>query len=268
MSEDPSFRTDLYQGTARDYDSFRLPYPPSLVDDLRSRARLTGTERLLDVACGTGQAAFALSAEFDDITALDQEPGSVVFGRAKAEVLGLTHIRWQVGTAEEAPVPGPFDMVAIGNAFHRLRRQRVAERALAWLRSGGYVALLWGGNPTEGDRDWQELLRAVMVDWLGRTGDRLPANWQEAMVRDPHEQILSRVGFNYEGSHDFAIRHVWTIETLTGYLYSTSILSRQALGDLARSFEEDLSVRMLRSHPTGRFEQDVRFSYQLAQKPD
>jgi hypothetical protein len=88
------------------------------------------------------------------------------------------------------------------------------------------------------------------------------------MARDPHEQILSRVGFTYEGSHDFAIRHVWTIETLTGYLYSTSILSRHALGDVAHAFEEDLSVRMLRCHPTGRFEQDVRFSYQLAQKPD
>ncbi|HUY22950.1 MAG TPA: class I SAM-dependent methyltransferase [Acidimicrobiales bacterium] len=268
MSEDPSFRTDLYQGTARDYDSFRLPYPPSLVDDLRSRARLTGTGRLLDLACGTGQIAFALCAEFDEITALDQEPGSVAFGQAKAEALRLAHIRWQVGTAEEADVPGPFDMVAIGNAFHRLRRQRVAERALSWLRSGGYVALLWGGNPSEGASDWQEVLRAVMVDWLGRTGDRLPADWEEAMARDPHEQVLSRVGFNYEGSHDFAVRHVWTIETLTGYLYSTSILSRQALGDLAHSFENDLSDRILRCHPNGRLEQDVRFSYQLAQKPD
>ena len=176
MSEDPSFRTDLYQGTARDYDSFRLPYPTSLVDDVRSRARLWGTGRLLDLACGTGQVAFALSTAFGEITALDQEPQTVAFGRAKAEAMRLTHIRWEVGTAEETAVPGPFDMVAIGNAFHRLRRRHVAERALAWLRPGGYLALLWGGNPTEGPSDWQEAFRAVMVDWLGRTGDRLPAD--------------------------------------------------------------------------------------------
>jgi hypothetical protein len=87
------------------------------------------------------------------------------------------------------------------------------------------------------------------------------------MARDSHEQVLRRVGFSYEGSHDFSIPHVWTIETLTGYLYSTSVLSRQALGDLAPLFEEDLSMRMLRCRPNGSFEQAVRFSYQLAQKP-
>jgi len=159
-------------------------------------------------------------------------------------------------------------MFAIGNAFHRLRRQRVAERALSWLRSGGYAVLLWGGNPSEGASDCQEVLRSVMVDWLGRSGDRLPADWEEAMARDPHEQVLIRAGFSYEGSHDFAIPHVWTIETLTGYLYSTSILSRQALRGLAPSFEKDLSVRMLRCRPDGKFHQAVRFSYQLAKKPD
>jgi SAM-dependent methyltransferase len=268
MNEDPSFRTDLYRGTARDYDSFRLPYPSSLVDDLRFRAGLRGTGRLLDLACGTGQIAFALSTAFDQIVALDQEAGTVAYGQAKSENLGFANIGWQVGTAEEADVPGLFDMVAIGNAFHRLRRQRVAERALSWLRSGGYAALLWGGNPSEGTGDWQEVLRAVMVDWFGRTGDRLPAEWEEAMARDSHEQVLVRVGFSYQGSHDFSIRHVWTIETLTGYLYSTSVLSRQALGDRAPLFEEDLSVRMLRCRPNDEFEQAVRFSYQLAQKPD
>ena len=107
-----------------------------------------------------------------------------------------------------------------------------------------------------------------MVDWFGRTGDRLPADWEEAMARDSHEQVLKRVGFIYQGSHDFSIRHVWTIEALTGYLYSTSVLSRQALGDRAHLFEEDLSVRMLRCRPNDKFEQAVRFSYQLAQKPD
>jgi ubiquinone/menaquinone biosynthesis C-methylase UbiE len=164
MNEDPSFRTDLYRGTARDYDSFRLPYPPALLDDLRSRAGLSGTGRLLDVASGTGQIACALSTAFDQIVALDQEQGTVAFGQAKNDALGCTNIAWQVGTAEDVNVSGSFDMVAIGNAFHRLRRQRVAERALSWLRSGGYAALLWGGNPSEGTSDWQKVLRAVIVD--------------------------------------------------------------------------------------------------------
>ncbi len=268
MSNDPPFRRDLYRGTAQDYDRFRLRYPPPLLDDLRFRAGLSGTGRLLDLACGTGQIAFALSTDFDEVVALDQEPESVAFGQSKAEALGLQHTKWVVGTAEEADVAGTFDVVTIGNAFHRVRRQRVAERALSWLRPGGHMALLWGGNPVDGGSDWQEVLRAVMTDWLDRIGEeRLPAGWEEAMARGPHEHVLSCAGFNYEGSHDFAIQNVWTVETLIGFLYSTSILSRHALGDLAPSFEDDLSERILGCRPDGTFEQTVRFSYQLARKP-
>jgi SAM-dependent methyltransferase len=265
---DPPFRTDLYRGTARDYDRFRLPYPVPLLDDLRSRAGLSGTGRLLDLACGTGQITFVLNTDFDEVVALDQEPESIAFGRAKAEGLGCTHIEWVVGVAEEVDLAGPFDMIAIGNAFHRLRRRRVAERALSWLRPGGYLALLWGGNPMEGAGDCQQVLRAITVEWLDRMGEeRLPTGWAEAMAREPHERVLSRAGLSYEGGYDFSERHVWTIESLLGFLHSSSLLSRHALGDLAPSFEDDLSERMLRCRPHGTFEQAVRFSYQLARKP-
>ena len=33
MTEEPRFRTDLYRGTASDYDRFRPPYPDQLLDD-------------------------------------------------------------------------------------------------------------------------------------------------------------------------------------------------------------------------------------------
>ena len=265
---DPSFRTDLYRGTARDYERFRLPYPRRLFDDLRSRAGLTGKGRLLDLACGTGQITFPLSADFDEVVALDQEPESVAFGRAKAEALGLTHTEWLVGTAEDADLTGPFDMITIGNAFHRIQRQRVAERVVAWLRPGGHLALLWGGIPSAGADDWQQALQAIIVEWLDRIGgERLPTGWEEAMTRDPHERVLARVGLTYLGSHDFALPQVWTTETLLGFLYSSSLLSRQALGQRSSEFEDDLSTRMLACRPDGRFEQVVPFSYQLARKP-
>ena len=54
---DLEFRRDLYRGTARDYDRFRVPYPRSLVDDLAERSGAACRGRLLDLACGTGQVA-------------------------------------------------------------------------------------------------------------------------------------------------------------------------------------------------------------------
>jgi hypothetical protein len=54
MEPTPQFRPDLYQGTAQYNDRYRVPYPASLLDDLVARAGVSGTGRLLDIACGTG----------------------------------------------------------------------------------------------------------------------------------------------------------------------------------------------------------------------
>ena len=48
--------------------------------------------------------------------------------------------------AEELSAPEQaFDLVTIGNAFHRLPREAVARGILGWLKPGGFLALLWGG---------------------------------------------------------------------------------------------------------------------------
>ena len=127
---DLEFRRDLFQGTARDYDRFRVPYPRSLIDDLAVRSGATGRGRLLDLACGTGQVTFALASRFGEVWAVDQEPDMTSLVRQKARSAGLGHIRVLTSAAEDLQAPeGFFDLVAIGNAFHRLPRAAVAASA-------------------------------------------------------------------------------------------------------------------------------------------
>ncbi len=84
----PQFRSDLYQGTAHYYDRYRLPYPALLIDDLVTRAALSGTGRLLDLACGPGRVTFPLSEHFADVLAIDQEEESVSYAQALAAERG------------------------------------------------------------------------------------------------------------------------------------------------------------------------------------
>src|SRR6478735_5327699 len=95
------YRKDLFRGTAESYDRFRLPYPAELIDDLRARVLLRRTGRLLDLACGTGQIAFALAADFAEVWAVDQEAEMIDFGERKAQRLGVTNIRWIAAAAED-----------------------------------------------------------------------------------------------------------------------------------------------------------------------
>jgi len=80
--------------------------------------------------------------------------------RAKARAAGLADLQADVSSAEDLPVPAhSLDLIAVGNAFHRLPRQAVAANA---LRPGGYLALAWGGSPWHGDSPWQLALTGLM----------------------------------------------------------------------------------------------------------
>jgi tRNA/tmRNA/rRNA uracil-C5-methylase (TrmA/RlmC/RlmD family) len=75
------YRTDLSRGTAFFYDRFRPPYPQNLLDDLCERVPVSGNGRLVDLACGTGQIAFALAGRFAEVWAVDQEEEFAASGR-------------------------------------------------------------------------------------------------------------------------------------------------------------------------------------------
>jgi ubiquinone/menaquinone biosynthesis C-methylase UbiE len=269
VSSGPEFRSDLYRGTARFYDEFRVPYPDRLLDDLRIRARITGAGRLLDLACGTGQITFGLRSSFTEVWAVDQEPEMVEFARAKARSDGVDNVRWIAGRAEDVDAEGSFELVAIGNAFHRLPRRAVAESARRGLVAGGHLALLWSNPPWDGNQEWQRVMADAMRDWTreAKATDRVPANLFRHLAEEPHTTVLASAGFTAVGQFDFEIPYDWSVETLTGFLYSTSVLSQPTLGRNVPAFERDLRERLLAVGPDGVFHEEISFSYTLARRP-
>jgi SAM-dependent methyltransferase len=269
---DPQFRSDLYQGAARDYERFRLGYPQSLIEDLRRR--VPGTGRLLDLACGTGQLSFALRGSFAQIWAVDQEPDMIAVVREKALASGAEEIHAEVAAAESADLPtAAFDLVAIGNAFHRMRRDTVAGNAARWLRPGGYLALVWGGSPFPGDAPWQRALHELMERWqqraLAHTGGaaRVPAGWEQARATRPDRQVLAEAGFEPAGHWQFWTEKNWAPDELCGFLFATAGLTRLALADLAPEFERDLRTELGAYTSDGRLRQLTDFEYELARRP-
>jgi ubiquinone/menaquinone biosynthesis C-methylase UbiE len=266
MDDNVSFRRDLYRGTAAYYDRFRLPYPHDLIEELVARTAADGEGRLLDLACGTGQIAFALHPHYDDVWAVDQELEMVSLGRAKAERIGTDNIRWYRGAAERFEAPDRwFELVTIGNAFHRLPRRAVAARAYRWLEPGGHLALLWSDTPWRGSAAWQTALNSTLERWQEKAGatDRIPPLAEEERAEHPDEEILHDAGFSPVGSVNVSRPHLWTPETLIGFVYSTSFLSRAALGEHGDEFEEDLRRQLTAYVPEGLCPQTIGFACQI-----
>jgi len=269
MPDPVEFRSDLYRGTASYYDRYRLSYPTELISDLVARASLDGAGRLLDVACGTGQLAFALQPFVAEVVGIDQEQDMVDFASAKASSRGLPKMQWVTRRAEEFSAAKPFDLATIGNAFHRLPRSVVAERARQWLAPGGHLALVESSAAHSGPAPWQRVLDDCAKGWAERVGenDRVPEGWDTDIARRPHAAVLAAAGFNVVGRYDFVDLHDWTLDELVGFLYSTSFFPRAALGARAVEFEADLAQRLFAVEPSGVFREEITAGYDLAIAP-
>lgn len=231
-----SFDADLYSDAAGDYDRYRLPYPPALLASLLGR--VSGRSRLMDLACGTGQLAFALCSHFSSTWAVDQEPSMVSAVAAR----NVASVRPVAAAAESLSAPAfAFDLIVIGNAFHRLPRERVAALAKSWLRPGGALALCWSDSPWAGAEPWQEEFRAVIASWRSRLGERLPAGWDAG---PSHEAVLTAAGFPPPSRFTVVVPHRWTALSLAGFVYSTSFLPRSLFGDRTAEFESELAERL------------------------
>jgi SAM-dependent methyltransferase len=270
LDDQVRFATDLYRGTAGYYDRYRLPYPEAMTTDLIRRSRASGHGRLLDLACGTGQLAFPLRPWFTGVWAVDREPDMVEAVRRKAAAAGAGEVRAAVSDAERLDAePGYFELVVIGNAFHRLDRDLTAARVLRWLSPGGCLALCWSSSPWAGGEDWQRALSAVVDRWraaLG-AGHRVPAGWDAARQRRPDARVLSEAGFEAAGRYEFTAGHRWSLPELAGHVRSTSVLPPAVLGGHAAAFDADLAASLGPYGDGGVFTETVSFAYDLARKP-
>lgn len=254
-----SFAPDLYAGTAEYYARYRVPYPQAMLEELLDRLEQT-PDRGLDLACGTGQVALALAPYVRELLAIDQEPEMIEVARAAADRAGVDNVRWQVGRGEEliAPVDA-FDLITIGNAFHRLDRSLIAERARDWLAPGGALALLQSDTFWTGAEPWQRLVVDIVAKWTeGR-----PSYSFAAGPRRTHEDVLREAGYDVE-KHEFSVPHTWRLDEIVGFLYSTSVASRSALGDRVEAFEADLRQALLNHDSSGKYAETMQFAFILA----
>lgn len=114
-----------------------------VADHLVRAARIRTGERVLDVACGTGNTALAAAMRGAVVTGLDLTPELIAFATQRAAAEGHPEIDWRVGDCEALPFgAASFDVLtsSCGLMFAPDQRQVAAELARV-VRPGGRVAI-------------------------------------------------------------------------------------------------------------------------------
>lgn len=105
-------------------------------------ARVESSDRVLDVACGTGISSITARHAGAGVVGLDLTPSLLDEAREQAEAAGVRGIEWREGDAEALPFgDGEFDVVlsSFGHMFAPRPEAAIGEM-LRVLRPGGRIA--------------------------------------------------------------------------------------------------------------------------------
>jgi len=128
--------------TADEYSQIARGIQP-VADHVVRSGRIRAGERVLDLACGTGNTALMARARGARVTGLDLTPELLTIARQRAAEEGYEDMTWKLGNAEELPfADGAFDVVISSCGLMFAPNQaKVATEIARVTRRGGRIAI-------------------------------------------------------------------------------------------------------------------------------
>jgi SAM-dependent methyltransferase len=241
----------LFRGTASDYDKYRPQYSQEVVGLIKKKFKLDGSGTLLDLGCGTGQLTLPFSEYFEKVIAVDADPEMLRVAKEKAKNQGIENIEWIERAAEDFfPTGDKFKLITIGKAFHWMKQEAIIPQLRDALVPDGGLAFTFGRSWWSGTEEWQKQVIEVVKEFLGNQRRAGAGTFKPSEKK--FETMLAEANFKVE-SFKFMENWDMNIESILGFLYSTSFASRELLVDRAAKFEEKLRTTLLKLNPAGEF---------------
>jgi SAM-dependent methyltransferase len=192
-------RRTAFGNAADDYARGRPSYPLDAV----TWALPPGSQRVLDLAAGTGRLTERLLAAGMDVVAVEPLEAMRRHIPADAEIVD--------GTAEAIPLPDAcVDAVVVGQAFHWFDVSRATAEIARVLRSGGRVGLFW--NMLDDREPWVEAFATAIT-----AEERLSV--MSADVGPPYQNVS---GLTDPEQRMFAHAEPYDVERLQAFVRSRS----------------------------------------------
>lgn len=183
----------------------------------------------------------------------------IAVGQEKARGMNVSNVRWFVGRAEEMAAPSrTFQLIAIGNAFHRLDRRLIAAHAKRWLTPRGFLAALGSGTAWTGDEQWQRIVAETIQ--RHRRPDLAPGA-EVPSIR--HQAVLRSLEFEVE-AREYDLPFRWTLDHILGWVRSTGFASPKVLRHGREPLEAELRGALLAYDSGGEYRGTVTFELILA----
>jgi len=136
--------TTHYEQLARQYDRRWSGYLQGTLTRLLKCLALSGTERVLDLGCGTGEFERLVMQQFGSVSMVGLDTTPAMAAVARQKLRGAPNVQILVARAEALPFRAEeFDVVVSASMVHHVRDARsLLVEGCRVLRRGGQLAIL------------------------------------------------------------------------------------------------------------------------------
>ena len=250
MAELDEFRraSALFTGMEDWYAEFRPGIPQDVRDWILDWVgELRTADGLLDLGTGTGQVVETLGPKFGDITGVD--PSRAMLDRAKEQCAQLAkgrRVRWVEATAEVAATnewPN-VRLVTICRAFHWMNQVEILESLDRTTPAPAVVVVFGDSSLWNSDERWAKEAKRLVQSFLGP--ERRARKDKFTHHSTPYSEILAASPFKNVEEVSIDITRRWSVESVLGYLYSTTFSAPDLFGQKREEFELAL-IELLRA---------------------
>lgn len=181
-----------FDTVAEGYDSPALRFFPASAEHMAGLLNLSGNEHVLDVACGTGNAALAIARKLPAgrVTAVDFSPGMLNRARQKAASAGIGNIEFVERDMQALGFAREFDAaVCAFGIFFVEDMQAQLSRIAAAIKPGGRVMI------TSFEEEYFAPLKELFLKRIETYGvPPHPQTWKTIAHEDGCRQLFQKAG--------------------------------------------------------------------------
>ena len=196
---------EQYNRMATVYDQRWSSYISNTLQFLKSWSKLSPTDTILDVACGTGEFERLILTDNPNQNIVGVDISEKMIEIARQKLQNYPNVEFKLTSATTLPfTAGSFDTVISANSFHYFDNPNVAltEMKRVLKKDGNLIILDW----------CKDFLVWRICDWVLQRVD--PAH-QQCYTQAEFHELLSNAGFHIQQSTKVRFGLIWRLMVAT-----------------------------------------------------
>ncbi len=258
--------SEIFSGTYEYYMKYRPGIPKKVINKIIKAFKVTREDRILDIGCGTGQVALVMDGKCREMICIDSASGMLkeakkALKKPKSKITWLNYSSDELGKLKNK---GLFKVATMCRAFHWVNQDQVLEDLNDMIEQNGGVAIFGDGSFWTGKEEWQLTVKKVVQKYLGE--ERRAGKKKFKQSTETWEEIISRSAFSHIYQQKVKVKRNWDVESIIGWLFSSSFASPDHFGKHIQSFKDEIKHELLMLNPKGVFTENAVFSIILASR--